>query len=259
MADRELIERIRIGLREAAEPDRAAPMQAYMKSSMPYLGVPVPEVRRITNAAARVHSPASATALAATGRLLWRRAEFREERYAATALTGLKIAHGRLELLPLYEEMITVGAWWDHVDEVAHRIGILLIAHPDRMRPLLQRWAVDQDRWLRRTSIIAQLGVKRLTDIELLERMITANVGDPDRFIRKAIGWALRDYARTEPAWVRRFVDTHHGQLSALSRREALRHLDHPDVESSGGGPASGLPPNATGLDPAGTARGGAQ
>lgn len=139
-------------------------------------------------------------------------------------MTGLTLADGSLALVPLYEQMIVTGAWWDHVDQVAPRVGQLLNSHPEPVRPLLLRWARAPDRWLRRASIIAQLGAKDRTDAELLSAVIDANVADPEFFVRKAIGRALRDYARTDPEWVREFVTARAGVLSSLSRREATKH-----------------------------------
>jgi len=223
--DRVLIATVRADLRAAADPVRAPQMQAYMKSAMPYLGVRVPEVRRIVHAAAKVRPPVTTDALARTIAAMWREAAYREERYAATALLGVPPARRlqTLELLPLYHEMITTGAWWDHVDEVAHRIGDLLMMYPAELRPTLSGWARDPDRWLRRTSVICQVGLRGATDTGLLSDVIVANLGEHDFFLRKAIGWALRDYARTEPEWVRAFVAAH--ELSPLSKREALKHL----------------------------------
>jgi hypothetical protein len=100
-----LVSAIRAALREAADPERAPAMQAYMKSAMPYLGVSVPHVRRLTRAAARQQPPADLDELEQAARTLWDGAEFREERYAATGLTGLLLAKGRLELMPLHEHM----------------------------------------------------------------------------------------------------------------------------------------------------------
>ena len=221
----ELVELIRVELRAQADPERAPGMQAYMKSSMPYLGVQVPNVRRLTRAAALRYPPADLEGLRQSAAALWREAEFREERYAATELTGLRMATGRLELLGLWREMIVTGAWWDHVDAVAHRIGDLLVAHRDQITPLLRDWSRDPDRWLRRSSIICQLSLKSRTDVLLLQEVITVNAADPEFFVRKAIGWALRDYARTDPDWVRALVTDHADVLSPLSRREALKHL----------------------------------
>ena len=219
----DLVAAVRAALRSAADPARAAGQQAYMKSTQPFLGVPVPEVRRLTVALAREHPPSSVAELRGAATALWRDAGHREERYAAVALTGLPIARGALEMLPLYEEVITTGAWWDHVDGVAPRIRDLLLSHPATMTPLLREWARSPDRWLRRSAVIAQLGAKTRTDRALLAEVVEVNAADPEFFVRKAIGWALRDFARTDPDWVRRFLADH--ALSALSRREAARHL----------------------------------
>jgi len=224
-ADLALIAAINDGLGAAADPGRAPKMQAYMKSTMPYLGVSVPTVRAVTNAAARVHPPASALHLAASATALWRGATHREQRYAATELTGLRVATTSLALLALYEEMITTGAWWDHVDATAPRAGQLLAAHPGELRPVLVAWSRSPDRWLRRASIIAQLGAGVRTDLALLTEVIDANATDRDFFVAKAIGWSLRDYARSDPEWVRGFVADGATVLSSLSRREATKHL----------------------------------
>jgi 3-methyladenine DNA glycosylase AlkD len=221
-----LADRIRAELRAAADPERAPAMAAYMKSAetgnLPFLGVRRPEVRRLVKAAARDHS-AHADTLTAVVRELWDGAEFREERYAAQDLVGLRWSSGRLELLDLYREMAVTGAWWDHVDEVAHRVGDLVATHPDELRPVLLAWSRDPSRWLRRLAILAQLGQRDRVDLPLLTEIIEANAEDPEFFVRKAIGWALRTVARHDPDWVRTFVATH--ELSPLSRREALKHL----------------------------------
>jgi 3-methyladenine DNA glycosylase AlkD len=224
-ADPDLIAAVTGGLTAAADPQRAPRMQAYMKSAMPFLGVPLPTVRAVVRAAVRDHPPLDIDALVASATSLWRRATHREQRYAATALTGSPMVDRGLALLPLYEEMIVTGAWWDHVDAVAPRLGRLLATHPAELRPLLLGWSTAEDRWLRRASIIAQLGAKAHTDLDLLTVVIDVNAAETDFFVRKAIGWALRDYSRTDPDWVRRFVATRTGALSDLSRREATKRL----------------------------------
>ncbi|WP_427130957.1 DNA alkylation repair protein [Pseudarthrobacter sp. S9] len=225
MANTELMTAIRTGLQAAADPGRAAGAQAYLKSEMPSLGVRVPEVRRIVKAAAAELPPDGIEELRSTVLALWRGAGFREERYAAIDLTGLKLAARQLSMLAVYEEIIRSGAWWDLVDGVAHRLGALLQAHRAELTPVLRRWSADGDLWIRRTSITAQLGAKSATDTALLAAVIEANLGDPEFFIRKAIGWALREYTKTDPDWVRAFVQRHGQDLSPLSRKEALRNL----------------------------------
>ncbi len=196
-----------------------------MKSALPFLGVSVPEVRRLTRAVAQRYPFPDRAVLESAVRTLWDGATHREERYAATALCDTRSARALRApvLLPLYRDLVVAGAWWDHVDELAHRVGELRAGWPDEVTPELRRWAVADDIWLRRVAIICQLGAKGGTDLDLLRTAIEANAAEDDFFLRKAIGWALRDYARTDPDWVRRFVAGH--QLSPLSRREALKHL----------------------------------
>lgn len=221
----ELVTSVRQALRDHADPSIALGQQAYMKSTMPFLGVRVPLVRRVTKAAARSCPPADLDDLEQSALELWNDAVFREERYAATALTALPLAVGRLELMDLLQHMAVTGAWWDHVDEVAHRVGAVLAAHPAEVEPLVRRWIASDDLWLRRLSIICQLDRKQDTDLTLLTAAIDAAAGSPEFLLRKAIGWALRQQAKVDPDWVRDFVAEREHVLSGLSRREALKHV----------------------------------
>lgn len=225
---RAVITAIRGELRALADPAKAEPMRAYMKSTMPYLGVPMPVTRRTCKAVFAAHPIPDAATWRETVLTLWRRATHREERYAAVELTDHRPYRAwiDLEALPMFEEMIVTGAWWDFVDVIAaHRIGVLLRNHPREMKPLLRRWARDPDLWRRRTAILAQLAFKEKTDLALLHGCMEPNFADPEFFIRKAIGWALRQYAWTDPEEVRRYVREHEARLSPLSRREALKNL----------------------------------
>lgn len=158
---------------------------------------------------------------------MWDEATHREERYAAIALAGHRHyrewARSR-QVLDLYAHLVRTGAWWDLVDATAPLVGEVLAADPAGVTPVIQRWAHDEDLWVRRTSIICQNKFRERTDLALLTEAIEASTGDRDFFARKAIGWALREQAKTNPAWVRQFVSDH-PQLSGLSRREALKHL----------------------------------
>jgi 3-methyladenine DNA glycosylase AlkD len=224
--DPDLVRAIRSGLRRIAEPERAPQMQAYMKSAMPYLGVRVPQVRALVRSAVADRRPVDADQLAGTVRALWDEATHREERYAAAALLGAPAVRDlyRPELIALCRHLIESGAWWDHVDEVSHRVGDLLLAFPVQVRPVVTAWQRVPEIWLRRASIICQLGHRERTDVELLAGAVEASADEAEFFLRKAIGWALRDYARTDPEWVRTFLATH--ALSPLSLREAAKHLD---------------------------------
>lgn len=221
MTAADLVQNIRSALREEADPELAPTQQAYMKSALPFLGVRVPRVRAVTRVLAR--EVTEAAVLRGTALVLWREAAYREERYAASALMALRPVRARLDMLDVHEEMIRTGAWWDHVDEVSHRLTETLDAHPAEVAPLLRAWSRDDDFWARRASIISQLGRRDATDRELLATVIEPNLADAEFFIRKAIGWALRELGKTDPAWVRAFVESH--ELSPLSRREALKLL----------------------------------
>jgi 3-methyladenine DNA glycosylase AlkD len=128
--------------------------------------------------------------------------------------------------LDLYRHLIVTGAWWDLVDEIAsHLVGDVLASHRAEVTPVIRQWAVEGDPWLRRTSVICQLRHGAGTDLDLLRQAIEANVEDTSFWLRKAIGWALRQQAKTNPDWVRAEVDRLDGRISGLSRREALKHL----------------------------------
>ncbi|MFR9804640.1 DNA alkylation repair protein [Pseudonocardia sp. RS010] len=222
-----LADALRAGLAAAADPEAAPAMQAYMKSDMPFRGVPQPVRARILREGVQAMPPPTHGALAATVEALWDGAEFREERYLATALAGYR-TYARwpdADWLPRYRHWVVTGAWWDHVDEIASRlVGPLLRGDPGRVTPVMRQWATDPDPWLRRTAILCQLQAKGDTDVGLLADAIEASLKDEGFFLRKGIGWALRQFARTDPLWVREFVDAH-PELSPLSRREALKHL----------------------------------
>ncbi|MBP0579288.1 DNA alkylation repair protein [Labrys sp. LIt4] len=222
-----LAETIHSRLAAAADPKRAPAMQAYMKSAMPYLGVSAVPLRQICRAIFADLRFESAGHWRAEVLAIWRGARFREERYAAIELTGLHAAgtFQRIDALPLYEEMIVSGAWWDYVDAIAaHRLLTILRNDGAAMRQAMLAWSVDANMWKRRSAILCQLGAKAETDLELLYACIAPSIGSREFFLRKAIGWALRHHARIDPAEVSRYV-AEHPELSNLSRREALKHI----------------------------------
>ena len=220
---------IRQSLAAGADPVRAAGQQRYMKSVMPYYGLTNPAVRAVVRAVLGEHPlPHRTTWLAMVGEL-WDGATHREERYAALVVLRHRAHRHWLsadaQLLGLVRHLITSGAWWDLVDETSHIVGDLLRLDPGTMTPLLRGWSRESDVWLRRATIIAQLGFRERTDLDLLRYAIEGSLDDPDFFARKAIGWALREYAKTDPEWVRALVRANEGRLSGLSKREALKYL----------------------------------
>jgi 3-methyladenine DNA glycosylase AlkD len=227
-----LVRLVREQIAGAADADRAEQMQAYMKSAMPYRGVSAKPLTKMMKPVLDEHRLADRDTWESCVRELWDTAEFREERYAALALASHRSYRDYQDpsTLPLYRHLVVSGAWWDLVDPVAsRRVGGILGEHRDDVTPLIRGWAVDDDMWLRRTAIICQLHHREQTDLQLLGDVIEANLDDTrhgrEFFVRKAIGWALRQHARVDPDWVRAFVRDHESAMSGLSRREALKHL----------------------------------
>lgn len=226
---RNLISAIRTALAQNANPEKAAGMRAYMKSAMPYRGVQTPVRRKLVRAALREHPLESREDWLAAVLDLWRDAAYREERYVAQDITGAPQfrTYRDLDTLPLYEEMVVSGAWWDLVDDVAtHKLRELVDNHPGEMVVHMRGWSTDADLWKRRSSIICQVKRKEATDLDLLFDCIEPNLADPDFFIRKAIGWALRDLAWTDLQTVEDYVARNADRLSTLSKREALKNAE---------------------------------
>lgn len=223
-----LLATLRRELAAAADPARAPLMQAYMKSAMPYHGVSSPKMRLVCRTVFAGVDFSSADAWRRAVLSIWRQASHREERYAAIALTEIKrfAPLQTMGALPMYEEMIVTGAWWDYVDAIAtHRLGFLLRGYPAAMRRKMLAWSRSKDMWKRRSAILCQIQFKKDTDLDLLYRCIEPSLSSREFFLRKAIGWALRQYAWTDPKEVRRYVAAHETVLSNLSRREALKNV----------------------------------
>ena len=215
-------------LRAAADPRRAPEMQRYLKTTMPVLGVTTPE----RNAVYRRVFPKVALPDAAAWRALclglFRAATYREEWWAAAALAGEKRAASLRDLaaLPMYEEMIVTSAWWDVVDDIAtHRLSELVRLFPAPAKRTMRAWSRDRSLWKRRSAILCQIPMKAETDLGLLYAVIEPSLSSKEFFLRKAIGWALRQYAWTDADEVVRYVEAHRMQLSGLSAREALKNV----------------------------------
>ena len=229
----DLVDQLRGALAAAGDPGRAPDLQRYMKSAMPYYGVTAPALRKVVSPLIAAHPLPDRAAWERCVLELWDAASHREERYAAIAVAGHRLYRGFQDpdaVAGLYRHLITTGAWWDLVDSVAPGlVGPILAAHPRGEGVRMREWAVADDLWLRRSAIICQLGAKGATDLALLTDVIEANVEGTrfgrEFFVRKAIGWALRQHARTDPAWVASFVADHEAVLSGLSKREALKHI----------------------------------
>lgn len=224
-----LIRDIRLELSAGANPDIAESQQAYIKSALPFYGLKVPEVRKVVKPLIDQHTLQSAGEWERAIRTLWDGASHREEWFAALCIAR----HGRyrayrtsLDALSLYDHLIRTGAWWDVCDEIAHHlVGEVLLTHREQASPVMRTWSTDDNLWIRRCSILSQNTHKGSTDPGLLRDCILPSMDDPNVFARKAIGWALRNYARIDPAWVTTFVEEFDDRLSGFSKREALRNI----------------------------------
>jgi 3-methyladenine DNA glycosylase AlkD len=223
---RSLLSELQRELRLVADPEKAIQMQAYMKSAMPYHGVSSPLVKKICRKVFADLQLTSRTAWQAHVAHIWRHATCREERYAALNLCAVRLARPFQEprAMKMYEDMIVTGAWWDYVDELAHRVGDILRDHPRQIGPMMREWSRCDDLWKRRASIICQRSFKAGTDLDLLYACIEPSLESREFFLQKAIGWALRQHAWTDPGEVIAYVKRE-TRLAPLSRREALKNL----------------------------------
>lgn len=228
MTSQSLSDRVRAGLAAVAKPERARQMQVYMKSPLPYLGVSAVPMRQVCKslfADLRYTNPESWQDDVLE---IWRNARFREEFYAAIELCSIRAARPfqRIAALPLYKEMILGAAGWDVTDAIAgNHLGMILANDRPAMTKAMLAWSVDDNMWLRRSAIICQLKAKEKTDLALLYAAIEPSIGSKEFFLRKAIGWALRQYSRTNPTEVKRYVAENEIRLSGLSKREALKTI----------------------------------
>ncbi len=212
-------------LEAAGDSARIPGAQAYMKTSDPFFGVGADAMRAVVKGLAGEHPPVDAAAYRAQIGALWA-LRVREARYAAVDWGRRFPALRTLEALPLFERMIREGAWWDTVDEIARfHVGALLLAHRAVMRPVLEAWVRDPCLWIRRAALVAHQKHRERTDEAQLFDHCLRLAPEKDFFIRKAIGWALREYGKARPERVLAFVEAHRGRFSGLTAREALKRL----------------------------------
>lgn len=222
---RDLARAVDDGLKAIADPAKAGPMAAYMKGIQNFLGVASPDRAALFKRIAPDHLPADEAVYEAGITALWT-LPYREGRYLAIAFARHNSRFVTPGRLPLYERMLREGAWWDVVDEIApHLVGVQLRDHRAVVQPVLDRWVTDGDFWIRRAALLAHLGHKAEVDADTLFAHCRLLAHEREFFIRKAIGWVLRDLGRRRPDVVRAFLAAHGHELSGLSRREAVKWL----------------------------------
>jgi 3-methyladenine DNA glycosylase AlkD len=208
---------------EHADPELAVPMAKYMRNQFKYLGIKTPLRNALFKEFLASYGLPAQNELPAIARHLWRLPQ-REYQYAALGFLEKMKKQVTPDTISLVEYLIVTKSWWDTVDDLAaHVVGGLFFRHPQARDPSITRWRHDEDIWLRRTTLIFQLRYKHDTDEALLFSLINDNLGSSEFFINKAIGWALREYSKSNPTAVVDFVDK--TPLAPLSRREALKWL----------------------------------
>ena len=208
-------------LKAVANPDDAVAMKAYMKNKFEFLGVKTPARRKLTKTFLKQQ-----TNLVIDWNFIneaWNY-PYRELQY--TALDYLEIRKKLLTPsdLPNLKKLAQTKSWWDTIDFLDRLVGSIIARFPET-KEIILAWSCDEDIWLRRLAIDHQLLRKEETDTELLEKILVNNLGQAEFFINKAIGWALRDYSKTNPDWVRDFIERYRAEMAALSIREGSKYL----------------------------------
>ena len=215
------VEELEKELKAVANPDDAVAMKAYMKNKFEFLGVKTPARRKLTKTFLKQQ-----TNLVIDWNFIneaWNY-PYRELQY-----TALDYLESRKKLLtpsdlPRLKKLAQTKSWWDTIDFLDRLVGSIITRFPETKETILA-WSCDEDIWLRRLAIDHQLLRKEKTDMELLEKILVNNLGRTEFFINKAIGWALRDYSKTNPDWVRDFIKRHQAEMAALSIREGSKYL----------------------------------
>lgn len=204
-----------------AEKEQAQPMKAYMKNNFEFLGVRTPDRRKVAKQFFKDFK--------AQG-INWDFVEacwaspYREFQYIAIDYLVTKKKDLVLADLPRLKKLAQTKSWWDSIDGLDKLVGKIVMDNPEAKQTILE-WSLDDDFWLRRIAIDHQLLQKEKTDTELLEKILVNNLNQKEFFINKAIGWSLRDYSKTNPDWVRTFLDKYCSQMAGLSIREASKYI----------------------------------
>ena len=208
-------------LKAVANPDDAVAMKAYMKNKFEFLGVKTPARRKLAKTFFKQQTDSV---------IDWNfineawNNPYRELQYAS-----LDYLESRKKLLipsdlSHLKKLAQTKSWWDTIDFLDRLVGSIIARFPET-KEIILAWSRDEDIWLRRLAIDHQLLRKEETDTELLEKILVNNLGQTEFFINKAIGWALRDYSKTNADWVRDFIEQHREEMSALSIREGSKYL----------------------------------
>jgi len=220
----ELLDRLVRVFDAAREPERAVRAAAYMRDQFAFLGLSMPTQRALARTVVAGLPKPTEDELATVTLACWALEE-REYQYFACDYLRTHHAVPGPEFLDIARTLITTKSWWDTVDPLANRFVGNLVRRLPELSNRMDEWSTDKNMWLVRTAILHQMHWGAATDADRLFGYCTRQAGHRDFFIRKAIGWALRQYASTDPEAVRKYIAKNRTILSPLSIREAGKHL----------------------------------
>lgn len=209
-------------LEAAKDPEKAGSMEAYMRHKFSFLGVTAPE----RNALYRKYFPSAKKTKVIDWDFVDTCWEKNPREYQYVAANYLKAMQSYLTEndLPKLEHLVVTKSWWDTVDILDRVVGSLVADHPE-LEEVLLKWSLSDNIWLRRVAIDHQLLRKEKTNVQLMEKVLLNNLDQTEFFINKAIGWALRDYSKTNPEWVESFIEKNKERMAELSIKEASKYL----------------------------------
>ncbi|GAM15089.1 DNA alkylation repair protein [Mesobacillus selenatarsenatis] len=203
--------------------EEAVRLSNYMRNQFEYIGLRAPQMQEVFKQHVKTHGLPAKEDLLEVISSLWKLEE-REMQMSGAYLLDLMKKQFTEDDLQLLKYIITTKPWWDTVDHIAKKhFGYYLEKFSQHRQPIIDRWIASDNIWLIRSCILFQLGYKERTDVTMLEDIISRTCHTKEFFINKAIGWALREYAKQNPEKV--FEITNRLPLSNLSRREALKHI----------------------------------
>ena len=206
----------------AKDPKKAGSMETYMRHQFSFLGVAGPE----RNALYKKYFPEAKKTKMIDWDFVdtcWEKGP-REYQYVAANYLKTMQSYLTKDDLPKLERLVVTKSWWDTVDILDRVVGSLVYDKPELGEIILQ-WSLSDNIWLRRVAIDHQLLRKEKTDVQLMEKVLLNNLDQTEFFINKAIGWALRDYSKTNPEWVASFIEKNKERMAELSIKEASKYL----------------------------------
>lgn len=219
--------------RAEAEASNKQAMEKYMRNHFAFLGIKTPERKVLLSPILKEYGKLSWDETEKAVKHLWRQPE-REFQYVALTMLEKQKKNLPSSSILLLEELITTKSWWDTVDHLAsHMVGAYFRLYPNELEPMTRNWIKSENMWLRRTAILCQLKFKGKTNKELLFTHILTCADEEEFFIQKAIGWALREYSKTNPDAVVSFIEEHDSTLANLSKREGLKWLKNQEIKQA--------------------------